>query len=67
MENIKCQCPIKGSVPPEIEYMYSEEEKIGMNHEPNECKCTNNIKKYKRGDKELYLCSCCVIEGDERL
>ena len=25
---------------------------------------TYKIKKYKRGDKELYLCSCCNILGD---
>ena len=64
LEIIKCQCPEKGYVPPTEENMYLEEEKNGMNHEPGHCKGTYKIKKYKRGDKELYLCSCCNILGD---
>lgn len=61
---IHCQCPEKSEVPPEREHLYSEEEKIGMNHEPNKCKGTNEIKQYKRGDKEIYLCSCCNLSSD---
>lgn len=62
-----CECPEKGFVPPARYYQYSEEEQAGMNHEPNKCKGTFNIKKYKRGDKELYLCSCCWLFGDEEI
>lgn len=60
----KCECPIKGSVPIERENEYSEEEKIGMNHEAGECKCTNDLKQYKRKGKNLWLCSCCNLQGD---
>jgi hypothetical protein len=63
----KCQCPETSKVSPEREHLYSEEEKSGMNHKPGECKGTNDIKKYRRGDKELYLCSCCVLFGDIEL
>ncbi len=62
-----CECPQKGVVPREREFMYTEEEKSGMNHEPNKCNGTNEIKKYKRDDKELYLCSCCYLFGDIEL
>ena len=64
---IHCQCPEKGEVTPESECYYSEEEKSGMNHEPNECRGTNKIKKYKRRNKELYLCSCCNLREDVEL
>jgi len=64
---IHCQCPTEGNVNPEDECLYSEEEKTGMNHKAGKCKGTNKIKKYRRGDKELYLCSCCLLNGDIEL
>jgi len=67
MKKLKCQCPKNASVPKEDEFMYAEEEKSGMNHKPGECKGTNKIALYKRGDKKLYLCSCCRLIGDEEL
>lgn len=60
----KCQCDEVGKVSKEREYMYSEEEKSGMNHDKGKCKGTNKIKKYKRGEKILWLCSCCNLFGD---
>lgn len=66
-DTIKCQCPDEGIVPPEGESMYSEEEKTGMNHEPNKCKGTNDIQLYKRKGKTLYLCSCCCTFNDKLL
>lgn len=63
-KQIRCQCPETGSVSSEAKCLYSKAEKSGMNHLPNECKGTNNIKLYKRGEKFLYLCSCCNILGD---
>ena len=61
----KCECPEKGYTPLERQSMYSPEEKSGMNHLPNECAGTNEVKKYRRVDKEMYLCSCCNLFGDE--
>ena len=43
-KKIKCECPEKGIVLPEREFMYSDEEKSGMNHEPGKCLGTNEIK-----------------------
>lgn len=64
-KKIRCQCPKLGEVLPEREYLYAVEEKSGMNHKPNKCKGTNNIKKYRRGDNtEVYLCSCCTTIDD---
>ena len=65
-KSIKCQCPILGYVSTERESQYTKEEKSGMNHKPNKCKGTNNIKPYKRNGKKLYLCSCCYF-GDDKL
>ncbi len=64
IEKRKCQCDEKGTVPKENEYMYAVSEKIGMNHEPDKCEGWYNLKKYKRGSKVLYLCSCCNTHGD---
>ena len=64
MKKHKCECPKTGSVEKYNEYMYSEEEKSGMNHEPNECKGTNEVKQYERGSRKLWLCSCCYLFGD---
>ena len=61
----KCQCPELAKVLPEKEHLYSEKEKSGMNHKPNECKGTNELKLYRRGDgTTLWLCSCCTSFGD---
>ena len=64
MKQIRCECPEKGETPPEMERMYSEEEKIGMNHEPYHCECKNGLKRYYRDGKKLWLCSCCNLLGD---
>ena len=63
---IKCECPERANAVG-AEHLYSEEEKSGMNHEPNQCLGTNNIRKFKRGSRELYLCSCCFLSGDEKI
>ena len=63
----KCECPEKSKVSPNKEYMYSAEEKSGMNHEPNKCKGTNKIKTYLRDGKKLKLCSCCNVFGDKKI
>lgn len=57
----RCECKGKSRVPKSREYMYSENEKIGMNHEPDKCKCTNNLRQYWRNGRKIWLCSCCVI------
>ena len=61
----RCECPERSRVSKHFEFMYSEEEKIGMNHEPNECKCKNDLKQYIRKGKKLWLCSCCELLEDE--
>lgn len=63
----KCQCPETSVMGEEFSSWYSEEEKIGMNHKPNECECINELKLYQRGDKRLWLCSCCVLSGDKEI
>lgn len=60
----KCECPETGRVDKWREQFYSSAEKSGMNHLPNKCKGTNDLKKYKRGEKELTLCSCCRMPFD---
>lgn len=62
---MKCECPKRGNPKAEMEWMYSEEEKSGMNHKPGKCNGTNDIKQYSRNGKKLWLCSCCTMPGDK--
>ena len=64
MKTIKCQCPGIGKVPKKNLYKYNDNEKPFVNHKPNECKCTNELKQYRRGKKKLWLCSCCNLFSD---
>jgi len=64
---IKCQCPETANVSPDMEHMFQEEEKAGMKHQPNKCLGSYQIGKFKRGEKELWLCSCCSLTGDIRI
>src|SRR3990167_4274456 len=63
----KCECPENGVVGPNMERLYSDEEKSGMNHEPGECIGTNNLCLYERDGKKMFLCSCCHLSGDKRI
>ena len=64
----RCECPDRGSVSDLMKRMwYSKAEYSGLNHEPNQCYCTNELALYQRGDKKLWLCSCCYRIGDERI
>ena len=37
-----------------------------VEHKPNECKCTNDLKQYWKNGKKVWLCSCCVM-GEEKV
>lgn len=62
---VKCQCEEKGVLHDYLSDLYDKKLELPfVAHEPHECKCTNNIKKYDREGKKLYLCSCCVLGTD---
>ena len=63
----RCECPTKGDVSISRQHLYSEEEKSGMNHEPNKCPCTNDLKLYERHGKRIMLCSCCHLSIDKEV
>jgi hypothetical protein len=60
----RCECP-RGQVQKGWEGLYNDEEKLGMNHEPNKCKCKNDLKEYIRNGKKIWLCSCCMFDDKE--
>ncbi len=63
----KCECPddsMNNRNPPS---MYSMEEQNGRCHKPNKCPCVNNLKQYMRGNKKLWLCSCCNQSQDKEI
>lgn len=56
----KCECDEKGRLKSGWEWSYDSKKELPfVNHEPNKCKCTNNLKEYKRDGKKIWLCSCC--------
>jgi hypothetical protein len=64
---IKCQCDETGTLQIGWEWSYDEKKELPyVNHAPNECKCTNELKRYLRDGKEIWLCSCCCM-GDEEV
>ena len=59
-----CECNQKGILQPRMKNWYSEEELPFVNHEPGECKCTNELKQYIRNGKKVWLCSNCKLISD---
>ncbi len=60
----RCECPARGEVSTQRSTLYSEEERPGMNHAPNKCHGTYQLAQYRRGNRVLWLCSCCNLPGD---
>lgn len=65
MKNIYCECPEVGKLGCDPSWYDPITELSFTNHEPNECKCTNDIKTYIRNGKTLNLCSICNMWGDK--
>jgi hypothetical protein len=62
MEEIvrKCECMETAKLPKDMELWYDEKTELPfVNHNPDECKCTNKLKQYIRNGKKVWLCSCC--------
>lgn len=54
----KCECPVEGVLRPEMASWYHDSRELPfVNHEPGECKCTNELELYERDGKQLTLCS----------
>ena len=64
-----CECPEKsqsGFNPFALFASYDPvTEEPFRNHEPGQCKCTNELKQYRRGDAILTLCSMCHTSKDK--
>ena len=64
----KCECDTIGALNEIISGMYDEKTELPfVDHEPNECKCTNKLKRYMRKGKKLWLCSCCCLSTDKEI
>lgn len=63
---IRCECNEVGLLKSGMESMYDSKEELPfVNHKPNECKCTNNLQRYSRDGKKVWLCSCCCLISDK--
>lgn len=64
MPKNRCECPHNSETPKRMEYLYSDAEKVAMNHKPGECKGFNGIKHYiTPGGEKVWLCSACNLSG----
>jgi hypothetical protein len=66
MSNLKCECPETGVLRTPSLYDPITELPF-VDHQPRECKCSNNLRMYRREGKLLLLCSCCHTFGDEEV
>jgi hypothetical protein len=56
----KCECNCRARLVSGWEDTYDPELELPfVNHEPGECKCTNELKEYEREGKKVWLCSNC--------
>ena len=60
----RCECDqdSRGNMNPGT--MYGPEERKAMRHAPGECPGDYGVKLYQRGDRQLWLCSCCNLGRD---
>lgn len=62
----KCQCDKRGRLFADMAWMYDKKKELPfVDHEPNKCKCKNELKLYIRNGEKLYLCSNCNLETDK--
>ncbi|KKM13381.1 hypothetical protein LCGC14_1716780 [marine sediment metagenome] len=53
MKSEKCECPTKGRLQAGMAKEYDTEKELPfVNHKPNECECTNELKQYFRSNWE---------------
>lgn len=68
MEAPRCQCDDLGRVDAAFANWYDPVNELPFaNHEPEKCRCVNDLAQYQRGEEVLWLCSCCHQSGDVRL
>lgn len=59
----KCECPFNSTGAARIEEYLPEELKARI-HAPNDCLGDYDMRLYRRGKEQLWLCSCCCLWGD---
>jgi len=65
---IKCQCDDTGELNPGMASLYDINTELPfVDHEPNECRGTNDLQLYERAGKKLWLCSNCNLSTDKIL
>jgi hypothetical protein len=63
---MRCECDKEGILRTGMGWKYDEKtERPFVNHKPGECKCVNDLKKYMRKGKVIWLCSCCTLGNEE--
>ena len=68
MKPAKCECDQISKPSPGMADWYDAEKELPfVDHQPGECRCTNDLAQYERGGKVVWLCSCCCLFGDRRI
>ncbi len=64
----RCECNEEGVLREGFASWYDTVKELPfVNHKPNKCKCTNELKKYIRKGKEIWLCSICCLSSDKEV
>lgn len=65
---LTCQCDETGVLHPSMASWYDPVSELPfVRHQPNQCKGTNELQLYQRGNKKLYLCSNCCLSSDKKI
>lgn len=68
MDEITCECPTYGTDAALVRAFGIEpEEEKALDHPEGACPGDYDLTLYRRGDKELWLCSMCCLFGDVRI
>lgn len=63
---VKCQCDQIGVLNPRFLSWYDPVTELPfVEHEPEKCACTNNLRQFVRKEKVIWLCSNCYTSTDE--
>ncbi len=67
---MKKRCECQDASPPARfweRYIYDKKKELPfVEHKPNECKCSNDLRQFWRNGKKVWLCSNCQ-RGEEEL
>jgi hypothetical protein len=67
-KRVKCDCQKEATLVPGWEDLYDPVKELPfVNHRPGKCQCTNLLEQYILKGKKVWLCSCCIGQGEREI